>query len=1036
MASIYKTLENKKSQGTLGGYSLGRTTDYSTSQGLYNLATQSGLQKDADRILASQQGEDTKKIFSGGFISDIFDTLNALQYGVVGTLKGKSFMDGVQTRQSWSDKDALGNFGLPGLVGGIALDIACDPLTYIAPMTIAEKIPGFTKLVKGAKEFAFGKMVEKTIETAGEGAKTFETLEGGTKIGKWFAEKFVYNFGKDPIYAEAYNKSIKNIAVGTKNIVDMSRGLADFSNETASKLLTKDETGRFMRVGLDELEKVLNPEEFGKVKVAWNKIDELGKEAVDLGLLSQGKFEENYGEYIKNAYTEYELAKKKGVFGFMKTGVKGIKKRVVGLTPEVMKELGQIDKPAYLVFKSAFDLTKDVENAKLFKLVGEKFGSDIAQEGFKQLPETQRLITTMGKQTDILSGIKKVNQDLKPAFKGLEETFKGDKTILSLIKNTEKQLGELGSKRVEELTKFFQEGQKTTKEIVQKGIKTGLPLVEKLPKELFDIAQNIKTGKVYDKLELEKLFEEGLLERNGFKSIKGFIDYVKKPAEIIPSKIIETTTVGNIPKIIELQKNIEKLSIKAEGFKNIDKRSIDDAYRFFEDTINTLTGKKENLIEQLGKVKLGDLSGKFVPENIFNAIQDITTPEKVSQIVANFKYMKVVLNPATHARNMVSNSILNWWKLGIGPWNLNKYADSIKDIATNGEWWQRVQKVGGGMDTMASNEIMGILETPDAFDIGNKLSKNWKNIRNKIGSIYQGEENVAKLTAFKEMIGRGLTDEDAWKAAESATFNYAQVTPFVRKLRTALWGFPFITFTVKSTPIVVETALKAPGKISVFGKIKTAIENQSDIKETAREKASEPGYIRDGFYIKLPMKDKNGNSAYFDLTYIIPFGDLMAGNFFERQTSRETGLPESVPSAAMSKAPLFNAIKEISHNQDFYGDKIWNESDSIEKQLGDLMRYLTKTYLPPLVADQIPGGYKSDGTRRQKGIIQALSPQEKATQSRTLMEELLRNVGAKIQPIDADIQETYQEWNKQKSLQTLLLEKGLGANFQRFYVPK
>jgi len=36
------------------------------------------------------------------------------------------------------------------------------------------------------------------------------------------------------------------------------------------------------------------------------------------------------------------------------------------------------------------------------------------------------------------------------------------------------------------------------------------------------------------------------------------------------------------------------------------------------------------------------------------------------------------------------------------------------------------------------------------------------------------------------------------------------------------------------------------------------------------------------FYIKLPMKDKQGRSAYFDLTYILPFGDLLAGNFFEK----------------------------------------------------------------------------------------------------------------------------------------------------------
>ena len=70
-----------------------RTNDLKSSDGLYNLAVQSGLKDKADSILASQKGEETKKIYSGGFISDIFDTLNALQYGVTGTLKGKGFLE-------------------------------------------------------------------------------------------------------------------------------------------------------------------------------------------------------------------------------------------------------------------------------------------------------------------------------------------------------------------------------------------------------------------------------------------------------------------------------------------------------------------------------------------------------------------------------------------------------------------------------------------------------------------------------------------------------------------------------------------------------------------------------------------------------------------------------------------------------------------------------------------------------------------------------------------------------------------------------
>src|SRR3990167_4028848 len=127
-----------------------RKNDLETSSGLYNLAVQNGLQGRADDILKQQQGEETKKFFSGGFISDIFDVLNASQYGVVGLLKGKSFIEGVRTRQSFSDKDALGDSGWPGVIMGIALDIAVDPLTYIAPYTLVKKIPVLGKLVKGA----------------------------------------------------------------------------------------------------------------------------------------------------------------------------------------------------------------------------------------------------------------------------------------------------------------------------------------------------------------------------------------------------------------------------------------------------------------------------------------------------------------------------------------------------------------------------------------------------------------------------------------------------------------------------------------------------------------------------------------------------------------------------------------------------------------------------------------------------------------------------------------------------------------------
>src|SRR3990167_277514 len=84
--------------GTLTTGGIVKNKDLTSSTGLYNLAVQNGLQGQADKIIARQTGEKTKQIFSGGFISDTFDVINALQYGVVGLLKGKSFVEGVRNR--------------------------------------------------------------------------------------------------------------------------------------------------------------------------------------------------------------------------------------------------------------------------------------------------------------------------------------------------------------------------------------------------------------------------------------------------------------------------------------------------------------------------------------------------------------------------------------------------------------------------------------------------------------------------------------------------------------------------------------------------------------------------------------------------------------------------------------------------------------------------------------------------------------------------------------------------------------------------
>ena len=1014
-----------------------------SSEGLYSAAHDAGLKDKADEIVRLNSGEEHKKFFAGGFISDTFDVLNIASYGVVGTLKGKGFAEGIKNRESFSDQDALGRYGLIGVVGGIALDIISDPFTYIAPWKILSHVPGLSKAAKAGKERILGKATEQVIDETG---RTFQSNIGGVPVVKELADKVVWMLGKDPIFKETYETMLRNTGIGIQKAHVLFKQFAKFDPQVSEKLLERIpaefEGGveRFARKDINLLQRELSPEQFAPVKEAWDTIDNLGKELVDLGVLGKGKFEENFGAYLKNAYSEYELARDgAGKFSSKVLGIRGTKKRVEELTAEKAKQIGQIENPAYLLGKTMVDMVKDVENAKFFREVNQRWGTDVAREGFTLVPKTKKFQTSTGAVAELKQQVGTINTKLKPLFKELKQTFSADKKALSEINAIEKELATMSTKRADELTKFFSEG--ATKEVItETGRKLGI-----IPEKLQPLANSVKKFDTLESLmkssvgvKLEKLYINGGLERNGFKNMEDFFKQVKSPYKAPDIGVKEVVQKGDVKKIIDLQKRVEQLVAKSEKLSDIEKTSINDSFINLERQISDLRFGKEDLMEEIQKNVAGDLAGKYIPDDMAQYVNEVANPSSAfgHKLVGQFKYMKVVLSPATHVRNIISNKILNWWKLGIGPWRFDLDAAAIKSIKTKDEWYQRAQKAGMSASTYASNELPGLLTHPSGGLSNNYAVKKIRQVEQYMGDVYQHEEDFAKLVAFKEMVKKGLSDAEAWKAAESATFNYAQVTPFIRQVRTAIWGVPFITFPLKATPIAIEAALKQTHRVSFFGKFRTAMENLSDQKETEEEKKQIPDYIRNGFFVKLPMKDERGRSSYFDLTYIIPFGDLMSGQLFERPISKETGLKESPVLTLASKNPALNVIKEMMRNQTFSGQRIWKESDPVARQLADLNTHLLRTMSPPWMGDQLPGGYNDAGERVSTGFARTLEEGTDPNQRRTFIQELFKNIGLKVTPFDVDVQESINDYNKSKGLQSLLKDSGVVKDFSRVYQPK
>ena len=614
----------------------------------------------------------------------------------------------------------------------------------------------------------------------------------------------------------------------------------------------------------------------------------------------------------------------------------------------------------------------------------------------------------------------------------------------------------LAEKTIRDISLGAQKGIELAKPISKLGVKEQQMIAEfRKVGRIADLPEKLRTPAVAAFRELDKLgkqaVEEGLLSKQVYdENVGKYIARLYRTKEVVKEGLAKVPVGAKTkPLKIDLSRFKARKDIP-EDIRTAMGEILEAGYptakglvqlsqavhrsRFFR-TVSKVWGKDEALdgFKQLAKnERLGRLSGKFVPDAIYDDINEVvelmSREKKLSrQIVAGFKFGKVIMNPATHARNIISNQILNSFE-GLPIWRQDIYAVAAKELARKGKWYQEAKTVGLGLDTFAANELRGLLADPTNLKITGKVMGGIQEAGQKIANLYQKEEEFAKMAQYIYQRKGGKTIEEAWKVAERATFNYAQVTPFIRKLRESLFGFPFITFTYKATPQVAKAFIQRPGTISNIGKIKRAIEQGTDIKTLEEERATESDWLRNGLYVRLPGTDKYGRPGYFDLTYIIPFGDIVGGQLFEQ------GADESLGQAALRKFPMFNLIGEISRNKDFFGDPIIKSGSEPEEIGLQIFEYISKQLGPPVITDAPFRAVKSYEFEQEVKKNPALAD-EKTT--RTIEQELLRSLaGLKITNVDIENDKYFRGLEKKKRIEQILIDAGLMKKFEKAYTPK
>ena len=367
----------------------------------------------------------------------------------------------------------------------------------------------------------------------------------------------------------------------------------------------------------------------------------------------------------------------------------------------------------------------------------------------------------------------------------------------------------------------------------------------------------------------------------------------------------------------------------------------------------------EGFVQLPANRKLGNLSEAYVHPEIFGdlneAIRVMSQPEKVwRKALGAWKFGKVILSPKTHARNLMSNSVLahlGGLPMYEQPWYL---ARAAREMRNQGEYWRKAKREGLLSDTFTNAELRTLFERVEGQMEGVKagsmpeqlgrIGSGWeksKSALNKAAKLYEAEEQWFKLSKFiHNMDRKKMSAIEAAADSEKWLFNYAKVTKFQDAYRSKWYGAPFATFTFKALPRIAEAAVKTPHRfilpaMMIHGLERAAMDKFGDTRVQAKAKRELlPEWMRGSMlgmpnFARFPILDESGREYYLNLTYILPWGDIGEGGGFG-----------PVPGSLMPFTQPFvkEPWQQVVNYDTFWKENIVKESDVAGKSLVERMK--------------------------------------------------------------------------------------------------
>lgn len=411
-------------------------------------------------------------------------------------------------------------------------------------------------------------------------------------------------------------------------------------------------------------------------------------------------------------------------------------------------------------------------------------------------------------------------------------------------------------------------------------------------------------------------------------------------------------------------------------------------------------------VERAGFTKLSDspaygaLSGKYVLNSAAEDLKGFFFSNQGMQCLYDAfrvydrmpirqlqKKILTVFNPTTNVGNIVSDNVFGF-VTGVDPLTLNK---NLIELKTNPAKFKQLNDYltskGITSTDITRTDFVNKMGEIDELALGKKPNV-IKIVGKKIQSFYGGTDDVYKVSAFKALLDRGFTLEEATRKVADGFQNYANVGKFYDIFsKTPIVGKPFIKFQGDLIRIIKNGAVNNPlGLITFLGTLwgvarlasKVSGENEQDriTRENRFAAPMIPG-------LNIP------------LTWQTPWGELNVARYISPfYANNETTGPLSnmipfVPNIQPKKDvasniainindPLVSPIAQTLLNRDFRGKPISDPNENKWKpstltpgeKLGNQAKFVGRAYTPPMVNSMIDVGAAAQGKPNMYGTPQ------------------------------------------------------------------